>query len=100
VNPSPEEERLMKRRRRLIQNRKSAALSRARKKEYLSNLEKQAGELKIELEKANQRALQMQNAEWEYKNRIDDLEQLIKMLRDENAILKQKLGIPLDETPK
>jgi len=96
VNPSPEEERMLKRKRRLIQNRKSAALSRSRKKEYLLNLEKQNSELKLELEKFNTRLQQYANQEWELKNRIEESELIIKHLREENDILKQKLGIPLD----
>jgi hypothetical protein len=96
VNPSPEEERMLKRKRRLIQNRKSAALSRSRKKEYLLNLEKQNSELKVELEKFNTRLQQYVNQEWELKNRIEESELIIKHLREENDILKQKLGIPID----
>ena len=62
--------------------------------------------MKVELEKAKELVAQMQSREWEYKNLIEENERLIKDqdmlvkemkdLRDENAILKQKLGIPLD----
>mmetsp|Transcript_30970 Transcript_30970/g.48268 ORF Transcript_30970/g.48268 Transcript_30970/m.48268 type:complete len:241 (-) Transcript_30970:172-894(-) len=92
-----------KRQRRLIQNRRSAALSRSRKKEYLADLEKRSSEMKIELDKTKDMLQQMQSREWEYKNLIEENERLIKdnellmkenkSLNDENAILKQKLGV-------
>lgn len=93
---SPEEERMLKRKRRLVQNRKSAALSRSRKKDYLGNLEKQNAELKLENEKWQARVAQITNQEWEFKTRLEEQEMLIKHLKEENDILKQKLGIPLD----
>lgn len=71
---SPEEERMLKRKRRLVQNRKSAALSRSRKKEYLGNLEKQNAELKLENEKWQARLAQITNQEWEFKTRLEEQE--------------------------
>jgi hypothetical protein len=71
---SPEEERMLKRKRRLVQNRKSAALSRSRKKEYLGNLEKQNAELKIENEKWQARVAQISNQEWDFKTRFEEQE--------------------------
>jgi len=93
---SPEEERMLKRKRRLVQNRKSAALSRSRKKDYLGNLEKQNAELKMENEKWQTRVAQIGAQEWEFKARLEEQEMLIKHLKEENDLLKQKLGIPLD----
>eukprot|EP01102_Stenamoeba_stenopodia_P007448 TRINITY_DN2085_c0_g1_i4.p1 TRINITY_DN2085_c0_g1~~TRINITY_DN2085_c0_g1_i4.p1 ORF type:complete len:155 (-),score=40.80 TRINITY_DN2085_c0_g1_i4:125-589(-) len=54
-NEADQDERIKKRQKRLLQNRQSAANSRAKKKEYVSRLETQIKALEDELRKAHHR---------------------------------------------
>jgi hypothetical protein len=88
---------------RLMKNRQSAALSRQRKKEFISNLQKQ-----VQVSTQNQQSLQLQvtkltTQNWESKLAVERLEKEILKLISENNELKSKLkelGVPIDDKPK
>ncbi|KYQ93920.1 putative basic-leucine zipper transcription factor [Tieghemostelium lacteum] len=85
------EDRHKKRQVRLEKNRKSAALSRHRKKEYISNLEAKAQELKQTTQEAQITYNQLSTKQMESIVLLESLDKSLNKLLSENEILKRKI---------
>jgi dynactin complex subunit len=85
---------------RLQKNRQSAAQSRQRKKEYISNLQKQVNKLTQENQQYQMQVNKLTTQTWESKIHVERLEKEILKLLTENNELKIKLkemGVSVDK---
>ena len=74
-----------------MKNRQSAALSRQRKKEYISNLQKQVSRYSQESQQFQNQVSKLTTTNWESKLHTERLEKEIIKLVHENNDLKSKL---------
>ena len=74
-----------------MKNRQSAALSRQRKKEYISNLQKQVSRYSQESQQFQNQVSKLTTSNWESKLHTERLEKEIIKLVHENNDLKSKL---------
>ncbi|KAF2074148.1 hypothetical protein CYY_004551 [Polysphondylium violaceum] len=88
---SSDDDRAKKRQVRLLKNRQSAALSRNRKKEYVSNLESKAHELKMSSQELHMAFTQLSANQYETRVRLELLEKQLGTIRLENENLAMKI---------
>ncbi len=88
---------------RLLKNRQSAALSRQKKKDYISNLQKTLTQAEQAQSQLQMQVTKLTTQTWESKIHIERLEKEILKLVNENNELRVKLkemGCPIEERPK
>jgi len=88
---SSDDDRAKKRQVRLLKNRQSAALSRNRKKEYVSNLESKAHELKVSSQELHMAFTQLSTNQYETRVRLELLEKQLGTIKLENENLTMKI---------
>lgn len=94
-----DEDRTRKRQLRLLKNRQSAALSRQRKKEYISDLEERTNELITENHTLVQKIAKLSSMNLEFKMHIDSLEKSLNETKNENMDLRSRLPPTTDTSP-
>eukprot|EP00026_Physarum_polycephalum_P013811 Phypoly_transcript_14255.p1 GENE.Phypoly_transcript_14255~~Phypoly_transcript_14255.p1 ORF type:complete len:192 (+),score=40.41 Phypoly_transcript_14255:149-724(+) len=95
-----DEDRTKKRQLRLLKNRQSAALSRQRKKEYITDLEERTNGLITENHELVQKIAFLSSVNVECKMHIETLEKILSETRNENNELKSRLAsITTTSTP-
>lgn len=87
-----DEDRTRKRQLRLLKNRQSAALSRQRKKEYISDLEERTNGLITENHTLGQKIAKLSSMNLECKVHIDSLEKSLNETKNENMELRSRLA--------
>jgi hypothetical protein len=87
-----DEDRTRKRQLRLLKNRQSAALSRQRKKEYITDLEERTNGLITENHDLVQKIAKLSSLNVEFKMHIDSLEKCLTDTKSENNELRSRLA--------
>jgi len=87
-----DEDRTRKRQLRLLKNRQSAALSRQRKKEYITDLEERTNGLITENHDLVQKIAKLSSLNVEFKMHIDSLEKSLSESKNENSELRSRLS--------
>ncbi|GAM16836.1 hypothetical protein SAMD00019534_000110 [Acytostelium subglobosum LB1] len=86
-----EEDKVKKRQVRLLKNRQSAALSRHRKKEYITSLEGKAQELHLVTHELRQTVNQMTRQQFDTTTHIEELDSMYRKLSVHNDLLQQRI---------
>lgn len=90
-----DEDRTRKRQLRLLKNRQSAALSRQRKKEYITDLEERTNGLLSENHELTHKIAKISTINNEFKMHIDNLEKRLSEAKNENNELRSRLSLHL-----